>query len=334
MLLRSSFSFLSFTETINRRISKSFLLSSYQDRSFKTKKFDQKSFQLPPRRTDLKLDLENPHPNDEHVTFDEAQHVYFYDKKPLSISVTKLVEEFFNKFDPDSAATKMINGRNWPRPEYTQKDGTPFTAEQCKAKWESQGLYARNKGIDMHRNLELYLNDLEPELIPELELFYKFEEDNLIQDCIIPFRTEWSIAAPDLSLGGCVDFVGKYPDNTYCIMDWKRSKKLESSLTNSYQKAKGPLSSLDDCDGNKYFIQMNVYRYILKNYYGLEISKMILASFSEGMSNYFMIEVPVMEDLVEKMIKSYLSKKPVVTASPPSPTATSTRTKRSTEIPF
>ncbi len=44
------------------------------------------------------------------------------------------------------------------------------------------------------------------------------------------------IAAPEEQLAGCVDFVGKLPDGTFTIMDWKTSKALRERLTDNYGK--------------------------------------------------------------------------------------------------
>ena len=82
----------------------------------------------------------------------------------------------------------------------------------------------------MHWNIERYLNKLAvSETIPEFEQFLKFNEEVMKPMEIEPYRTEWRIAAPDLGLGGSIDFVGKLPDGKFVIMDWKRSKNLSIS---------------------------------------------------------------------------------------------------------
>lgn len=77
-------------------------------------------FRLPelPDKPDF-LSQCNPHPRDSLVLFDSAKHTYFCDGQPVRISVTKAVDTFFEKFDPDIAVSKMMTGPNWPRPEYT-----------------------------------------------------------------------------------------------------------------------------------------------------------------------------------------------------------------------
>jgi hypothetical protein len=54
-----------------------------------------------------------------------------------------------------------------------------------------------------------------------------------------------------------------------------------------------PLDHLDECDGNKYFLQLNLYKYILEKYYSIKISEMRLAAFNRSDSGYFTTAVPV-----------------------------------------
>ena len=60
------------------------------------------------------------------------------------------------------------------------------------------------------------------ESFPDLTYFLKFKEEH-IDGIIEPYRTEWKVAAPDLSLGGTIDFIGKSPDGSFVMIDWKVS---------------------------------------------------------------------------------------------------------------
>ena len=78
-----------------------------------------KGFVLPPRppgKTDL--ELVNSHPNDLSITFESDSHTYFYDGVKMDLSVTTLIEKYFEKFDPDVVIPKMMSGNNWPRAGY------------------------------------------------------------------------------------------------------------------------------------------------------------------------------------------------------------------------
>ena len=58
----------------------------------------------------------------------------------------------------------------------------------------------------------------------------------------------------------------------------------------------------------KYSMQLNMYRYILENYYQLPVSKMIIASFHPTAESYFYHEV----DDYQSEIKEMLNRKPIV----------------------
>lgn len=267
-------------------------------KDFSVEKFEQK----------LELEIRNEHPIDSRISFEESKHSYSFDGTAMERSVTGLVESYFEKFDADIAIDKMIRGKRWPRKEYLYEDGKAMDAPAIKRKWDDVGLYARNRGTWMHYNIERALNNLPPSTsIPEMKLFNKFYDKHIKEAGIEPWRTEWRIAAPDIRVGGSVDFVGRNADGTYTIMDWKRSKDLHEKLPPSKwgNYAKYPIDNVHDCDGAKYYLQMNMYRYILQKYYGLTISRMVLVSLhpTNADGTYFEAEAPVMEDEVIKIVE-------------------------------
>jgi hypothetical protein len=206
--------------------------------------FKSQVFQLPesPNRQ-LKLQKINQHPKDSLVQFDSHSHSYRVDGQPIKRSVTQLIDTYFKKFDADAAISSMQNGPNWPRPEYTWK-GQPLTPEQIKKKWDDIGTYSRNRGTWLHYNLESYLNGNEQEgpydatLITEMKQFHEFEKNELVANNVTPYRTEWAIGSAELDIAGTVDFVGKLPNGSYVLMDWKRSMRLPNSMTNTWDNAK------------------------------------------------------------------------------------------------
>lgn len=183
------------------------------------------------------LELKNPHKLDPLLTFNDDLHKYTFDHQPLAQSVTAVVSSYFEKFVPEKVVEKMMNGNNWPRPEYTHPDGTPYLREKILAQWESIGKLARDNGTLLHADIEAHFNNMDVSSpLPEFKQFVDFKKEVLDVRGVTPFRTEWRIAAPDLSLGGSVDFVGVAKDGSYVIMDWKRSKNLPKSIYASYGK--------------------------------------------------------------------------------------------------
>jgi hypothetical protein len=265
-----------------------------------------KDFFLVRPEGDMPLDSANKHSLDASITFDEPSHTYFVEGEKMKSSVTEVVGNYFEKFEADLAISRMMNGPSWPRPQYQHKnDGRPFTPEEIKRQWDNIGEYARNRGTWMHYNIERHFNGLTPsdDLI-EFKQFLDFEKDVVTKRGVLPHRTEWRIAAPEYSLAGSVDFVGSLPDGTYCLIDWKRSKNLANSMSNTYGKlGKYPLDHLDDCEASKYFLQLNIYRHILQKHYNIVVSSMTLASFHPNASAYFATEVPFWDEEVEKVLQ-------------------------------
>lgn len=70
----------------------------------------------------------------------------------------------------------------------------------------------------------------------ELQQFLSFEEKYLKKQNIVPVRTEWRVVGPEENIAGTVDFVGRKPDGTYVIIDWKTTHDLGSKFDNGYGK--------------------------------------------------------------------------------------------------
>ena len=170
------------------------------------------------------------------------------------------------------------------------------------------GEYARNRGSWMHYNIERYFNGLTySDSIEEMEQFFKFKFDFIDKNGIIPYRTEWRIAAPELSIAGSVDFIGQNNNGEYIMLDWKRAKDLQSNLVSNWGKrAKKPIEHIDDCAGSKYYLQLNLYRYILHNYYGLSVNRMVVVSFHPDLNGkYFMVEAPLLTEETRAILSQY-----------------------------
>ena len=259
-------------------------------------------FHIPPYLYPLPLETINKHEMDEKITFDESTHTYMVEGIKISKSVTKLTDEYFQQFDADSVITKMKNGKNWPRAQYLKQNGTVWSDLEIKASWDNNSNNARNRGTFMHWNIERYINGYKSiDELPEMKYFLNFYEDQISKKGIVPFRTEWRIAAPDLDLAGSVDFVGKL-GSEYVIIDWKRSKKLPMTDNSFITKCKSPIQHIDDCTTSRYFLQFNIYRYLLQTYYNIPISKMILANFDPNSAGYYFIEVPVWNAEVKQIL--------------------------------
>ena len=231
------------------------------------------------------LALRNPLPRDARIHFEEETHTYTVDGvHVVRCSVTKFIHHFSRVFDADAAVAAMKRSRKRPwaqrqLEEFMRPDGEPMTDAEIKAAWARNGEEQSARGTLMHWHIEMTLNGRDVELphSPEYLQFLCWREAFLATRGWKPFRTELSLFHVGLGIAGQADCLCLDEAGRIVIIDWKRSKKIETR--NPYGKLLPPLDGLDDCNYELYSIQVNVYRYILETEYGLEVSSMWLAVF-------------------------------------------------------
>ncbi len=237
----------------------------------------------------LKLAADNAHPMDDRIVFVEEGHVYFFDGMKIGLSVTGLLGEASgDHFDADVVIARMRSSRNWPNPKYSDVDAagrlTAWTTERIKASWESKRDTSASLGTDVHGKMELFLND-EPVCFDDsgtnvLEFSYlKSWYEEMQSKGWAAYRTEWVIVDPDADLAGSVDCVLRHAEtDTYMIVDWKRcvTKTNQGFLCNYGKHFASPIADLEQTGSNKWALQVNVYREILENVYGLKIADMCM----------------------------------------------------------
>ena len=223
------------------------------------------------------LAISNGYPLDSRITCTmvDKKEQYGIDGNVTDMSVSEIVDEFFEKFDSDAIIQKMMNGVKWPREGYINPDGTPYTEVEIKKKWNSISDYAKNRDIWMHHNIARYFNQLD--LLPSQDKiidkqFLLFHEEVIKGNQMQPHRTSWPIVAPEEGVAGMVDFIGRFPDGTMALFLWKRSKTLADNLHSQFnRKGQFPIEHLDDCEGSKCYLQLNFLKYILEKYYGVTV---------------------------------------------------------------
>ncbi len=114
-------------------------------------------------------------------------------------------------------------------------------------------------------------------------------------------HSEVIVYSTELSIAGTVDILAK--DNVtgeYGIIDWKTSKKIETS---SYAQKMGTHRSTKhvmDCNFYHYSLQLSLYRYILEEYYGLKIRNQLIAHLKDDRVNA--IVTPYMREEIVEML--------------------------------
>ena len=172
-----------------------------------------------------------------------------------------------------------------------------LTNEEICTKWELNGTMAANLGTWMHLQVEMFIN-MDPCYCNNLEMktFFVYMRDILLPMNVKSFRTEWEIFSEEENIAGSIDFIGIKPNGHLVLVDWKRTKELENSSTSKFgTKMNEPLQYLDDCKGNHYKLQLNLYKYIIEKNYGYLVDEMQVACFHPDCKGVpFVIDVPLM----------------------------------------
>jgi len=264
-----------------------------------------------PRHVWQHLSTINEHLRDKHISFDEPTHKYYVNGSCQgNISCTGFVHEFFGHFDAKAIITKMRRGANWITSKYYGK-----TDKEIMDEWSANGKSASEAGTAMHLAIEQFLHgspeQINPEMLKTVEwkYFMKFWKD--CGHDLEPYRSEWEVFTDSLEplqserkikLCGSIDMVfRRKSDGKFVIYDWKRSKEIKSE--NSYESGLAPLEHLPDTNYWHYTMQLNIYKWILEQYYGLEVADLYLVIIHPDQQSYRRMRLNIMTDEVEDMIE-------------------------------
>ena len=254
-----------------------------------------------------RLAVKNAHPRDARISFEEETHTYTIDgSREGWTSCTGFIHTYFAPFDPDAVIAKMMASRKWPDSKYFG-----MTAEEIKKQWSDSGAEASGAGTRMHLDIERYNNaepvgnlagdEYEPNPSSEWNYFLAYERNHRLKRGFVPYRTEWLVFKEDIKLAGSIDMVYMKPDGTLAIYDWKRAKEMK--YDNSYQSGLSPLEHLPDTNYSHYSLQLNIYRRILEELYGVTVSELALVVLHPNNPSYEVIMLDRMEDEVTSMFE-------------------------------
>jgi len=266
-----------------------------------------------PHQVWQRLSTIHHHPRDDHISFDEPTHKYYVNGSCQgNISCTGFVHEFFGHFDAKAIITKMRKGANWITSKYYGK-----TDKEIMDEWSANGKTASEAGTAMHLAIEQFLHgsseQIKPETFETVEWKYFMKFWNDCGHDLEPYRSEWEVFTDSLApnananerkikLCGSIDMVfRRKSDGKFVIYDWKRSKDIKAD--NKYQVGLPPLEHLPDTNYWHYTMQLNVYKWILENYYGLEVADLYLVIIHPDKPSYQRMRLNIMADEVEDMIE-------------------------------
>jgi hypothetical protein len=265
----------------------------------------------------MSLLSKNAHPRDKCIVFDEPTHIYTVNGTYQGyISVTGFLHHFFPHFDPRATIKKMRKS-----PKFATGPYAGMTDDEIVAKWEGSGKEASSAGTAMHLAIEQFLNGHEEVIVPEVKTtpewgqFMQFWEKHGWD--LEPYRTEWEVWVEEIKLAGSLDMVfRRKSDGRYLIYDWKRSKEIKTE--NKWGTGFGPAAHLPDCNYWHYTLQLNVYKWVLEKYYGLDIADMYLVICHPNADSFKRLRLNHLDEEVEGMVqcrRDGLTKKTIIDMS-------------------
>ena len=239
------------------------------------------------------------------VEFHEKQHFYTLNNYKFGISATSLIETYGQEFDSDSVSQMVANKRG-------------ISQQEVLNEWKKENEFSCIKGSCIHlkaqslwmgTNYEIDYNTIDDtidksRLKKEYDImskqainFYNDYKDmyDMIQDEFIVWSKEFDIA-------GSIDGImyNKYTQQC-CILDFKSNKDLQFE-SKYHKKMKVPLHKLDDVNGQHYYIQLSIYKYLIEKYTNIKVDETFIVYFNINADNYELIETPYLIKEVELML--------------------------------
>lgn len=208
------------------------------------------------------------------LKFIEEGHIYANTDETDSfqwVSVTTLVKQFVEPFDAEGIALKCSKGKN---PKYKGKE-----VFEILDMWDKERNRASSMGTWYHNQREkdmLQFGSITKEGIvlpivkPEFENGVKYAPVQKLENGIYPEHFTYLRSAGICGQADKIEVI----NNRLDVYDFKTNKEIKREGYEFWDGSKkmmlGPLRHLDDCEFNKFALQLSVYMYIiLKHNYNL-----------------------------------------------------------------
>jgi CRISPR/Cas system-associated exonuclease Cas4 (RecB family) len=187
-------------------------------------------------------------PPDE-VKFIADSHTYWSKTGKELTSVSKVIEKYAPKFDPDGSILKNC----------AFKKGV--STEELQAEWTKTKDDAATRGTNFHSSAEHF--------IETGKILDNDDKDIVEKLAQIPFKgtlhAEQRLYSIEDGIAGTTDLIDLLPDNSLNLVDFKTNKKLEKY--NIWGKRMNfPVTNLPATTFLKYELQLSIYAYMLEQH--------------------------------------------------------------------
>ena len=238
--------------------------------------------------------------------FFEKGHYYEYKGKRVGMSVTRLIEEYTNKFNAEEVAEKVAIRDNKSIQEVLDewKYKNQFSCAKGSICHEfAQHLWSGNEWLWSGFGRDEYEGEVFSytcDLI--FEQAHNFHED--YKERLEHLADEFVVGSEEYDIASAIDhlFINKLTGGLV-LVDYKTNSDIHKN--ERYAKnMKVPLSHLKDTTLSHYHIQLSIYKYLVEKYTNLKVDEMFIVWFSENIDNYQIIEVPYLKNEVEEILEN------------------------------
>ena len=240
------------------------------------------------------------------IDFHEEQHFYTLNDYRFGISATSLIETYAQEFDSDGISQMVANKRG-------------ISQKEVLDEWKKENEFSCIKGSCIHlkaqslwmgTDYEIDYNTIDDtidkdRLKKEYDIMSKQATDfyNDYKDMYDMIQDEFIVWSKEFDIAGSIDGI-MYNKNTQqcCILDFKSNKDLQ--FKSKYRKKmKVPLHELDDVNGQHYYIQLSIYKYLIEKYTNIKVDELFIVYFNINADNYEIIEIPYLYEEVRKILE-------------------------------
>lgn len=190
------------------------------------------------------------------IQFEESKHSYIV-KGERYTSSTTFLKQFYSQFDSEYHSHKK-----------SKEEGV--SQEEILSKWKLEASSSTIRGNSIHKYIEDRQNGLivRPPNRIVIKQYLSLVEF-LSKNNITKIFNEFRVYDESLKIAGTMDAL-YIKDNRFIILDWKTNKKL--SIDNPYKNfCKYPFKKVPDTTLGHYYLQINLYRYIITKIVGKDM---------------------------------------------------------------
>ena len=241
------------------------------------------------------------------IDFHEEEHFYTLNDYRFGISATSLIETYAQEFDSDGISQMVANKRG-------------ISQKEVLDEWKKENEFSCIKGSCIHlkaqslwmgTNYEIDYNTIDDtidkdRLKKEYDIMSKQATDfyNDYKDMYDMIQDEFIVWSKEFDIAGSIDGI-MYNKNTQqcCILDFKSNKDLQ--FKSKYRKKmKVPLHELDDVNGQHYYVQLSIYKYLIEKYTNIKVDELFIVYFNINADSYEIIEIPYLKKEVEEILEN------------------------------